>query len=83
VLLLLSVLLLVEKSAFSACCLKSSTVSPILGDCSHTLPRVRRSCNGVGHDCITNVPERRLLYRDFLVALQHASAFVLFYVRFQ
>ena len=35
-----------------ACCWKSSTVGPINEDCSHTLPRVRRSCNTKGHDYI-------------------------------
>ena len=33
-----------------ACCWKSSTVGPINEDCSHTLPRVRRSWNTKGHD---------------------------------
>jgi hypothetical protein len=33
-----------------ACCCKLSAVGPINEDCSHTLPRVRRSWNTKGRD---------------------------------
>ena len=46
----LSLLRYSSSSRDVACCWKSSTVGPMNEDCSHTLPRVRRSWNTKGHD---------------------------------